>query len=168
MSNYNSQLQLNNEALSSNNTDLQSIIDQAIVFDAEINTQANLIEQIQTAVDGLPNASGGGIETCTVSVSRDEDYTILGVRVEDGIPVPFYSEDVNKTETWETICGSVVVISSPWTLGYNCSNATFIGDNLNYTSNSTLSHSTSVKIFRIDAKAGETAIIDVYEVMYGG
>lgn len=113
MSNYKSTLQSNNTELSSNNLDLQSLIDQAnalpdaggvelpelinegtaadllsgkelidgdgnkvtgtFSIDSELNTQDDLIAQIQAAVDGLPEAGGGSgstpIETCTVTVN---------------------------------------------------------------------------------------------------
>lgn len=141
-------------------------------LDAEIAAQNDLIAAQNAKIAELAEvlaskASGGSsnpsIETCTITVTRDESYAILGVRVENGIPVPFYSEDTPDTRTWETVCGSVVVISSPWSVGYDCINATFIGDNLDYTSNGTLFYNNLIKIFRIDAKAGETAAIIVYE-----
>jgi hypothetical protein len=46
MSNYKSNLQINNESLASNNLDFQSLIDQA---------------------NALPDAGGGAVETCTVT-----------------------------------------------------------------------------------------------------
>lgn len=69
-------LQTNNEALSSNNLDLQALIDQAnalpdvINIDEELNTQDDLIAQIQAAVDELPEAGSrenSSIEKATIS-----------------------------------------------------------------------------------------------------
>lgn len=66
MSTYNTQLQ-------SNNTDLQQVLQNLQSTSAsignEVDTQADLISQIQSAVDNLPEAGSGGsgVEVCTIS-----------------------------------------------------------------------------------------------------
>jgi hypothetical protein len=142
----------NKTQLQTNNTKLDALI-----------TRVNTAKDTAASLPEAGSGGGGSIETCTVTVMRDESYAILGVRVENSIPVPFYSEDTPNTRTWETVCESVVVVSSPWSLGYDCSNATFIGNMLDYTSNGTMFYNLNMYVFRIDAQPGETASIYVYE-----
>ena len=66
MSTYNTQLQ-------SNNTDLQQVLQNLQSTSAsignEVDTQADLISQIQSAVDNLPEAgSGGGNDTVSIAI----------------------------------------------------------------------------------------------------
>ena len=138
-------------------------------LEEELNAQSILLEEqnakITELAEALANKASGSptLKTCNVTVNIDEGYPILGVRVENEIPVPFYSEDMNQDRTWETICGSIVAVSSSFPIEYNCTNATFIKEGLDYTANGTLHNSHQVKIFRIDAEEGETAVINIWE-----
>lgn len=165
-------------SLNTNITNLQEILDKVNnlpnsepqeSLEEELNAQSILLEEqnakIAELADVLANKASGGstLKTCNVTVNIDEGYTILGVRVENEIPVPFYSEDINQDRTWETVCGSIVAVSSSFPVEYNCTNATFIKEGLDYTSNGLLYQSNQVKIFRIDAEEGETAVINIWE-----
>lgn len=163
-------------SLNTNITNLQEVLNKvntlpsAENLEDELNSQSALISEqnakIAELADILANKASGGstLKTCMVTVNIDESYAILGVRVENGIPVPFYSEDILKDRTWETVCGSIVAVSSQWLVGYDCTNATFIKEGLDYTSDGTMFGYNRVKIFRIDAKEGETAVINIWEV----
>lgn len=162
-------------SLNTNITNLQEVLNKvntlpsAENLEGELNSQSALISEQNTKIaelaDILANKASGGstLKTCMVTVNIDESYAILGVRVENGIPVPFYSEDINQNRTWETVCGSIVAVSSSWPVEYNCTNATFVKEGLDYTANGTMFYSNQVKIFHIDAEEGETAVINIWE-----
>ena len=122
-------------------------------------------------VVGTKEESGGGggsgMETCTVTVTKDDSYCVLGVQVIDGVPVPFYNEDSSAESTWTAPCGSVVAIGVGFDFAYDCNGMTYVGtdDALTYIVGGTMGWNDTghIKLFRIDAGAGETASIDVYE-----
>ena len=165
-------------SLNTNITNLQEILDKVNNLpssepqenlEEELNAQSILLGEqnakIAELVNVLANKASGGstLKTRNVTVNIDEGYTILGVRVENEIPVPFYSEDINQDRTWETVCGSIIAVSSSFPIEYNCTNATFIKEGLDYTANGTMYNSNQIKIFRIDAEEGETAVINIWE-----
>lgn len=138
----------------------------------ELTEQDNLIAQIQSAVDNLPEIGGGEsgsgsalpFETCTVTIQTDERSSKLGVKVIDGLPVPIYQEDSSESLTWEAPCGSIVAVGYPLTDNHICDSATYLGhDDGTYVLSSCMGCLEPVHIFRIDAKAGETAYIQMYE-----
>lgn len=144
----------------------------SFTIDNELNAQDDLISQIQAAVNALPEAGSGGssggasIETCTVTVEADESASILGVRIVDGLPVPIYQEESMQGLTWEAPCGSIVAVAYPLGDNCNCVNATYLGhDDGTYAISYYMGYISPIHLFRIDAKAGETASIEMYEVL---
>lgn len=141
-------------------------------IDSELTQQESLIAQIQSAIDELPDAGsggssggGGGVETCTVIVETDEPSSKLGVRIVDGLPVPIYQEENWESLTWEAPCGSIVAVAYPLTsYDYTCDKATYLGlDNGTYAVSGIMGYLQPIHLFRIDAQAGETAYIEMYE-----
>lgn len=111
-------------------------------------------------------SSGGSIDVCTVTAGADEASSILGVRMINGLPVPIYQDDSAKALTWEAPCGSIVAIAYPLGNNCNCVNATYLGyDDGTYATSYCMGYLQPVHLFRIDAKAGETASIEMYEIL---
>ena len=135
----------------------------------ELAAQNNLISQIITLVESKANPSGGGgggnIETCTVVVEVDASSSILGVRMDGNLPVPIYIEDTLTSQTWTIPCGSIVAIAYPYSYIYILQNATYLGTDANgtYATNFLMGFQNQILLFRIDAQAGQTATIALYE-----
>ena len=91
-------------------------------IDNELTTQDSLITQIQAAVDNLPEASGGSVETCTVTITDafadGTELEIIATTVVNGVETPYiFLHDVvegNTTSPPYTIenvkCGSIITI----------------------------------------------------------
>lgn len=136
---------------------------------AETAEYTELLTDLETTIDALPDAgsgggSGGSVETCTVNVSRDEEYSVLGVRMDGSLPVPYFSDGSTSYLTWNAPCGSIVAVSSFFSIAYSCTNATCLGDdNGTYIIDGTMTQKEIIYLFRIDAQPGETASIDIVE-----
>lgn len=149
-----------------------NIVTGTFSLDKELNTQDGLIAQIQAAIDSLPEVgngssgdSGGTIETCTITVETDKSSSKLGVRMVDGLPVPIYQEESNRDMTWEAPCGSIVAVAYPFGDNNICVNATYLGhDDGTYVPSFIMGSLLPVHLFRIDAKAGEAAKIQMYDI----
>lgn len=179
MSNHKSTLQSNNTALSSNNLDLQSLIDQAnalpdaggvelpelanegsaadllsgkqlidqegevitgtFSIDNELNSQDNLISQIQTALQGKASGGSGGdsINTCTVTL-RANGLSIMGYSAtafteSDGVfPLVDIATSGSEFILSNIVCGSVITLrtNQPVIFGYSTTNgAEFVTQN---------------------------------------
>jgi uncharacterized repeat protein (TIGR02543 family) len=140
---------------------------------AETNEYSEKLASLENALDLLEaelqnKASGGsgseGLETCILTITKDDAYPVVGVKLLNGIVAPHFSEE-SATETLETICGSVVVISSAFPITYAASNLTELDDAANYITCGVIpgGYNGWIQAFRIDAAAGETASIDIWE-----
>lgn len=139
---------------------------------AETNEYSEKLASLESALDLLEaelqnkasgGSSSGGLETCTLTITKDETYPVIGVKLLDGIVVPHYGE--SWEETFETVCGSVVVICGSFNVAYTLSNLTELEPDraTTYVTCGNLTHCSWAKAFRIDAPVGETASIDIWE-----
>lgn len=61
----------NKTRLEANNVKIDELIQVAETINASVNEQAGLLAELDAAVDALPDAGdGGGVETCTVTISK--------------------------------------------------------------------------------------------------
>ena len=106
-------------------------------------------------------SGGSSVETCTVTVEKDDDYAVLGVQVLDNKIVPFYNSSSTSTDVFDTVCGSVIIIGSDWSVNIVCSSITELDDIYSYLPNYMTRW--TARAFRIDAANGESITIEVYE-----
>lgn len=92
--------------------------------DTAVTDQANLITQIQTALEGKAAGGSGSINTCTITLSRENLSSIhlggvCGTKYTNGAFVPFYIENYNPDASEcisnsitieDVVCGSCLLI----------------------------------------------------------
>ena len=126
---------------------------------AEVTAQITLIDDLEAAVDALPDAGSGGVETCTVklgdlSYASMRPYCYSYTHLDDNGNVTSTAVKNNSTSMVtlnNVICGSVVTVY--WyqyfpTNNLGLTNATLLTSYDNY-----------FNAFRITASAGGTASI---------
>lgn len=125
---------------------------------AEVTAQSTLIDDLEAAVDALPDAGDDEVETCTVELGRDRDsfrpYCYSYTHLDDNGNVTSTAVKNNSTSMVtlnNVICGSVVTVY--WyqyfpTYNLGLTNATLLTSYDNY-----------FNAFRITASAGGTASI---------
>lgn len=86
---------------------IQSEIDR---IKGEVNTQASLISQIRTAIQGKTGGSGG-VETCTVTIINNRETTIDFVYVSENGYVYAYV-DGSETISFSALKNSIIVLYS--------------------------------------------------------
>lgn len=89
-------------------------------IDGELTTQNDLIAQIQSAVDNLPDAGGGGngsYETCTVNISSfggtfgNEAGTIVYNTLENGTLKVQRIDGITDNLSIQAVCGSFLLVN---------------------------------------------------------
>lgn len=134
-------------------------------IDNEVDEQTDLIAQIATVVEGLPEASGSGggeyaLQTCTVEIGADESHSI-GLVVLDpntGLIQTATLIDTSGTHTYTNVlCDSVATIVYSLSPMYNTVNAAHIGQGIDTTDGWSKHH------FKINATPGGTASIYIEE-----
>ena len=78
-------------------------------LDTELNAQNSLISQIQTAVDGLPEAGGGSIETVTGIISLGKFGALEGVRIGYTNQYQVFVEDMYYEDTVINVVKNTVI-----------------------------------------------------------
>lgn len=119
----------------------------------------------ETGGGGSEGGGSGSLETCTVIVTKDDAYYVMGVQVLDGGIAPIYYADSSSTNEWTAPCGSLVIINTGFDIGYDLVNASAVNEPpVNLAPNGfSDEYIHNAKVFRVDAEPGGTATIDVYE-----
>ena len=119
----------------------------------------------ETGGGGSEGGGSGSLETCSVVVTKDDAYSVLGVQVLGGAIAPFYYEDSNSPNEWTAPCGSFVLINAGFEIGYDLVNASAVNEPPANFAPAGMGgfHVGYGKVFRIDAEPGGIATIDVYE-----
>ena len=124
----------------------------------ETNTYTSLLTELETAIDELPDAGSGGVETCTVTISgvdasgRPKSYVYTAL--DDNGDICYYYEPSNAdTEVTleNVVCNSIISVR-PYSNTYTKSTLTNATQLFNINDN-------GYNAYRITAAAGENATI---------
>lgn len=174
MSNYSTQLQLNNEILNENNIDLQNLIDQANALpevenlDAEVSEQTELISEQDTIIADLTAAlvdkAGGSakqLKTCHVVIDCQQ---VGGSTTEAYSPKLFYTQlnDNGEIEYKEQFFAQGKIFDIPKML---CnSRIYFIYGANTYGSYPIISNTNVIKTIKQSIGTGMTTVLHVADI----
>lgn len=132
---------------------LDAMADHIGEANTEVSSQSDLIAQIKSTVDSLPEANSGGVgyDTCTVNITAPLSMgrvAYLTVNA-DGELEPIIITTSATSYSFTCVCNSFVAISISPEWSYNLTNADYLG----------WIYSSFCRTFVITASSGETATI---------